>query len=279
MNVINRCDGALDVKFDVGLSGKTILVSGYSRFPLHYTPLVYLDEQIPEMATLYTQNMTDGICGGDHLNTSIEAANGTKLFITTISATKIHRTDKDQAKENINIKVGEYSYVEYQPGAIIPFSRSDYSQNLCIDICDSSTFISTEYIYPGRIHRGELFDYTHLNLIMDVQCNSELICSSSVNIKPAESKPSSRGIFGDNYYMSTLYGIAPWCNSEQLCEQLDIGINVLTDCTAAAGKLPYDSGVFVKMMSVSSIALHAAMKKLTNILRKNILGAELSRYS
>ena len=81
-------DGVLDAAFVRDGRGRTVLKTLRQRFPLRTTVPFYVDDGDPAMAFLYVQNPTGAVFAHDRLNTSVAAGDGTRVHVTTQSATK-----------------------------------------------------------------------------------------------------------------------------------------------------------------------------------------------
>lgn len=274
--MIRNCIGNLDAQFDVGSCGRTMLTRGYCEYPLHFTPPLYLDEHIPQMAYLFTQNSTGGICGGDRLKYSFIVNAQAKLHITNTAATKLHRMEGEYAEGYIDYKIDDYACIEHIPEPIIPYRGTDYRQHSRIVMRNTSTFIATEILYPGRACRNEIFDYQYLKLSMDINCDGKQMCSDATIIEPNIYMPSYRGILGEYDYIASIYAVAPWCDACVLENELCDILSGLRNCMAAVGMLPYNIGVFIKLLNQTSIDTRINFNIALNEIRLRLLGAKLN---
>lgn len=279
MRATTGSEGVLDARFDASLCGKTRLTAGYCKFPLHFTPVMYLDEHVPGMAFLYTQNPTGGIYGGDRLNVRIVATEGARIHVTTTGATKLHRTSCGEAQEEIDVQIGKMAYVEFVPEPLIPYSGSDFRQHLRVDMADTATFVATEIVFPGRVWRGEAFSYSRLKLQLDVVSGGQPLCSDALMLEPAVWAPSRRGVLGPNCYVATVYAISPGCDANTLNEQVQQAIAGLSHPVAGSGKLPFDAGVFIKILARSSLSVRHAVAAVFGAVRRELLGSPLAPRS
>lgn len=252
-----ECIGILDISLAKNKHSKTYIEHSYARYPLHHSPLIYRHADVSGMATLYTQNITGGICSGDTNNINITAKDKSAVHIANTAATKIHRMESSGAQENVTIELYDHAYVEYNPEPLIPFAGSSYYQHTLVNLKRTSTFICSDCVYPGRLSRDECFGYVNLSLTTKIMCDNKLVCASAISLNPKKQNPKRNGLFGKYNYTYTVYIIAPWCNPELIIHNLNLNTHINDDCISAIGILPSNIGIYVRIMSLSSTSLRS----------------------
>ena len=97
-------DGLLDLRLRCDGRRRTVLAARRQRFPLRMTVPMYLDDHDPGMAFVYVQNPTGGVFAGDRLAQRVAAGPGTRVHVTTQSATKLYRADGGHAEQRAGLR-------------------------------------------------------------------------------------------------------------------------------------------------------------------------------
>ena len=140
-------------------NNKTSIKNQFYKTPLCIKRALYIEETCPEMAYIYIISPSGGILQGDRYRTDITLKNYAKSHITTQSATRIYKMNKNFGTQIINLDVAENCYLEYIPDQIIPFRNSKYYQVSNIKVHDTATCVYSEIITPGRVASNESFEY------------------------------------------------------------------------------------------------------------------------
>src|ERR671926_552374 len=152
--------GALTLRLERNVeNGKTVVKEQYSRVPLYAQRALYLEEAIPSMAYMYIISPSGGILQGDRYRIDITLKNNACAHITTQGATRIYRMEKNYATQIVNVIVNEDCYFEFVPDQIIPYRDSRFYQKVNLKVHDNATMVYSEMIVPGRVAKGESFEY------------------------------------------------------------------------------------------------------------------------
>jgi urease accessory protein len=267
-------DGLLDLRFAVAPDGRTHAVRRDFRFPLRMTTPMYLDPQKGGMAFVYVQNPTGGVFAGDRLHTRLELDVGAHVHVTTQAATKVYRMDGGYGRHMIDISLAADSYLELVPDLLIPQAGSRLVQRLQVEIAPGAAFFGTEMLAPGRLARGEAFEYARLDLQTRVfdAARVELLADTLL-FEPARRSPTRRGLAGAYPFVGTALALAPGRNTDELAEALDGACRDERDADAAACLLPGEIGVAVRALAQSHRALRTALDAVWKIARETLVGA------
>ncbi len=153
---LQRTSGTGRIVFKQGIS----LENGFRR-----TELERLFQEgsahirLPEVYDTYTEavliNSAGGLTGGDSLDWSIEAGEGTESAITTQSFEKIYRSLSGEAGITTRINIGEHARVDWLPQETILFNRSALRRELHVEMAETSRFTGLEAVIVGRAAMGE----------------------------------------------------------------------------------------------------------------------------
>lgn len=133
----------------------TQLVEAYSKAPFKIQRSFYPEgEEICHNTILHTAG---GIVGGDRLNQQIDLHPNTHAVITTAAASKVYRSNGQQAQQTIEINVEKQGYCEWIPRETIVFNGANYRQDLRVHLAENACWLGWEINRFGRTARGEQF--------------------------------------------------------------------------------------------------------------------------
>lgn len=98
-----------------------------------------------------------GIVGGDRLSTTTRLQPQANALITTAAAGKVYRSNGLEARQAIQIQVGEGACLEWLPQETILFAGADYRQDLHVELAPTGSWLGWEMTRFGRSARGEQF--------------------------------------------------------------------------------------------------------------------------
>ncbi len=267
--------GLLDLEFEASNGGRTELVRRAQRFPLRFTVPLHLDPALPGMAFVYVQNPTGGLFAGDRLVTRIRAGQRARVHLTTQSATKAYRTSGDFAGQRLLLDLGELSYAEYVPDLLIPQRGAALEQELEARLAPGAALVATELVGPGRLARGEAFEYERLSLKTAAFSGETELFTDALVLEPRERSPRTRGALGRFLYLGNLYVVAPDRDTEELTDQLRAALPEVDGALAAVGGLPSSSGVALRVLAKTSAGAATVLEEAWKAARLNLIGAPL----
>jgi len=158
-------DGALRLRFE--RRGSATIVTGCRyTLPLQALAPVALDDPSAVVSIL---NPTGGLVGGDRLSIDVEVTTGAHAVLTTPSATRVYRTDGDDAMQSVKIAIGPRAAVEWVPDHTIPFAGSAFRQTLDVEMDETARLILVDAFSAGRVGRGEAWQFAHLDSAVSVR--------------------------------------------------------------------------------------------------------------
>jgi urease accessory protein len=158
-------DGALRLRFE--RRGSATIVTGCRyTLPLQALAPVALDDPSAVISIL---NPTGGLVGGDRLSIDVEATTGAHAVLTTPSATRVYRTDGDDATQSVKIAIGPRAAVEWVPDHTIPFAGSAFRQTLDVEMDETARLILVDAFSAGRVGRGEAWQFALLDSAVSVR--------------------------------------------------------------------------------------------------------------
>jgi urease accessory protein len=191
-------DGFLRLRF--AKSGtRTILAKSRFTLPLQALTPLTLDDGT---AYLMLLNPTGGVLGGDHLVTEIIQEAGTRVCLTTPSATRVYRTSGPPAQLETTIRLEEGAALEFLPDHVIPHDRSALRQTLRLEMAAGSRAILLDSIASGRVAHGERWSFTEMDSRTEVFLCGKPAFLNRTKIDPATRNPREMGLMEEFDYMS-----------------------------------------------------------------------------
>ncbi len=258
-------------------NNKTSIKNQFYRVPLCIKRALYLEETCPEMAYIYIISPSGGILQGDRYRTDITLKNCAKSHITTQSATRIYKMDKNFGTQIINLDVDDDCYLEYIPDQIIPFKNSKYYQVSNIKVHDRATCVYSEILTPGRVASNESFRYdicymkvkavNHLNKIRFIDI---------AKLEPKKENIKSFGIMNNYDILGNIYILSPKDQLTNIKNEINILLNSLNGVIGGCTRLPDESGLLVRLLGPFVFNIRNIIYSIIEIIRKKILNVSFS---
>jgi urease accessory protein len=265
-------DGQLRVAMKLAESGKTVVESRIQRFPLRTTVPMYVDPHDPGFAFLYEQNPSGAVFSGDDLTTELVAGPGTRVHLTTQSATKLHKMDGGRGRHRFSFAIADGAYLEYLPDLLIPQAGSSLRQVTTVRVEPGGSYLGAETISPGRAQHGELFEYRELDLETRIESAGELLACDRMRLR-GDRRGSA---LGRKPYLSTIIFAEPGAEGDSTAAAIEaeLGDAGLRD-TSAAGAMPNGAGTIVRALSASADEARAVVDTVWATVRRRRLGLPL----
>jgi len=186
-------------------------------------------------------NPTAGFFDGDKLESNIEVAKGSRLVLSTPSASRVYRTRSGKAAvSHQRFNVGENAALEWIPEPFIPHAGARYAQRTQIHLHPSASLLFFDWLAPGRVAMGEIFAYQELRWELDLHLGGDLIARERYQMKPDDhSLEALRAKFPAAHYLS-VYAAGEWAANWPMME-----LDALTSDDVYLGHGPLIGGVRV----------------------------------
>ena len=255
------------------LGGVTRVEHQYQRAPLHVYRPIHLDPCRPEMAFIFVQQLGDGFVHGDRCRIDIDCGPGTAVHVTTQAATNVYRAERNFATQLVNLRVGPGAILEYLPEPVVPYRGSRFFQRTSVTVHPDSTAILGEVLLAGRVARGERHAYDiYWAETEALDANGRLLFADTLRIAPGEIGGPSLGMLGDHDVVGTLFVLTRQATNE-LVELLRVALARHSQVLSGLGDLPNESGVVVRLLGPSSMAVRAALRSAWNSVRLELIGS------
>ncbi len=113
-----------------------------------------------ELPILHTAG---GLVGGDHLTMKVLADEGSRSLLTNVAAQKVYGSigrskiypNGQWARQKCHFEIKEDSDCEWMPQEVIIFANGLFEQEMYVELCASSSFLSAEVVRLGRTTSNE----------------------------------------------------------------------------------------------------------------------------
>lgn len=183
--------------------GRTYVREQSFRAPLH------LSKPHEDAGALVVNivNPTAGIFDGDSIEISAEAETGANVILTTPSASRVYRSRSGgPAKVRQKFTAQSGALLEFFPEPFIPQAGARYQQQTELHVAEGGKLIYFDWLSPGRVASGEVFQYAELLWDMDVWSGGTLAARERYRLSPDdESLESLRSLGPNTHYLSCFF--------------------------------------------------------------------------
>lgn len=260
-------DGLLVLRFE-RRDNRTVLTQSRFKLPLQVLAPAGVDD-----GTLYLMllNPTGGLVGGDRLFTRIAQGSGTRVCITTASATRVYRTASHPALHETFIQVDEGASLEYLPDHIIPHPGSALHQLLRVEMARASRVVIWDAFAAGRLARGERWDFRALEFRTEILLCGHPLFMNRTRINPLHQRPEGLGLMEGFTYMASLVVLADGFKGwEGLIASIEVQLKGMPQILGGVSLLG-GSGCLVRLFTRSASDLTLAQARLWAQARELVL--------
>lgn len=247
------------------------------RFTLPLQALEPMDLDGDGVASLLLLNPTGGLLAGDRLETDIVLGPGSRVCLSTPSATRVYRSPGPAAVQQVAIAVGSGATLEWMPDHLIPSPGARLQQSTEIRLAADATLLHLDAWAVGRAARGEAwgFDLLDSRLLVHDGVGPLLHERSILAGRPRRDGLGSTEGFA---YVATFLAMRPagggW-------DDLARALQVVVDTTWTGGRAGVTTlgrgGVLARLLCPSAPSLQAAVTALWAECRRRLLGLPPAR--
>jgi urease accessory protein len=258
-------------------NNKTSVKDQFYKVPLCIKRALYLEETCPEMAYIYIISPSGGILQGDRYRIDISLRNAAISHVTTQSATRIYKMDKNFGTQMINLSVDKNCYLEYIPDQLIPFKNSKYYQLSNLKVHDSATCVYSEILTPGRVASNESFEYDIC--YMKIKATDHINKMRFMDVSKLEPKKENISAFGimSNYdILGNLYILLPNDQQTGVKDEINSLLNNLNNIIGGCTMLPDNRGLLIRILGRLVSDIRNTIYSIVRIIRRKILNISLT---
>ncbi len=270
--------GYLRMGFEIDPRGKCILRDLERRVPLIVQQALYFDEEMPDMPCVYILSNSGQNMEGDRYRQDITLKEGAFAFVSTGAATKVAEMSCNYAGMVQNIVLEKNAYLEYMPEPLIPCRHTRYISKTRLVVDPTATVTYSEIYMAGRKYykKGELYQFD----ILSVCCTGarpdgkELFREKFV-IRPEKENPRALGIMGDFDVFANVIVMTPKEKADEIYAATEAFINKKKKIAAGITRLPNDSGLLYKVISMETCHVKKLVREFCSSVRKAVKGVPI----
>jgi len=301
---------AAQLALTVGLSTteKTVLTRRYMSYPLSVSPIFRLDDRSSYQTTtgqtttgenftdaertqrayLYRMNTSPGLLAGDVLGMSLKLEEDSSLLLADQAATKVHTMPLDGpmnnrlAKVHYDIEVGDRATLEFLPEPLILFADSTLRQTTNICLHPSAGLTWGEIILPGRLARGERYQFREYWSRLQIRALGSKDSSAraeqawfveTMKLLGKDNPFAQSDLFASGSVLGSLILVLPEAiatteNLRALSQKIDRLSDASESLTLASSILPADQGLFIRAIAQTTRDLQSTFKTAASYVRQ-----------
>ena len=196
--------------------GKTVAKRVYFQGALKVMRPIYLDDS--GQVCYYLLNPGGGYLDGDRYHMEITADEGSKVTLTTQSATKVYKTPKSHAYQETTIHLKKDSYLEYLPDPLIAYENAHYKQKNVVHMDSGATFLVTDILTPGWSPSGGKFSYDTIQLVTEIYVDGKLGVFDHIKLVPKQQSVSGLGFMEGYTHLGSMLVVSEYTNNSFINE-------------------------------------------------------------
>jgi urease accessory protein len=261
-------DGRLELAF-ADRGGETRVVREFARAPFHVSGSLDHDP-LDGAATVYVQSPTGGVAQGDRRAVDVSVGPAAVAHLSTASATKVYSMEANYARTDVSLSVGTDGHLDYVPEPTILHEDARFCRSLTLDVDPGGSAVLGDVVVPGRLARGEAFDFERYFSRTRVRGPEGLLAEDATHLRPDERQPRVPGVLGDASVYGTLFVVAPAADTPALSDTLH---ERLASDRAGATHLPDGAGVLVRALGDTAASVREPLRAAWDVARQELLGA------
>lgn len=257
---LGRLEGHLDLLCVADAAGRSRLVRQSARAPFHVGKSYWNGHALVAQVV----NPTAGLFAGDTLRCEVRVEPGARLHLTTPAAGRIHTMPAGRAVLDQDYAVARGAWLEWQPSLLIPQRGCRYRQATRVHVEDGGEIFFMESLAPGRVARGEWFQFTEIDWEWDLHYGRRLVARERFFLRQGDlslaplTRPFPRGYYASGCLVAGATAVPEdcWRAVRGLnCADALVGVSRLAGAVWS-----------IKLLARDSPALDGALKSLRGIL-------------
>jgi urease accessory protein len=232
---------------------QTVVAHQYTTYPLRVSGVFRLDQADVDCAYLYLINTSPGLLAEDDLSMSLNLEADTKMYLTDQAATKVHAMPKQETKATTawKIDVGARASLELVPEPVILFTDAALEQTTHISLHPQARLFWSEILNPGRLARGEYYDFRHYYNCLEVYSDDgELWFRDAIRLTGKDNPFKHHDLFAAEPVLANIIMVLPQIDLAELSQK--IANLAAADCQGilvASSLLPESKGLLIRVMA------------------------------
>ncbi len=155
-------------------------------------------------------NSSGGLTGGDRMDWSFAAGEGTRLTLTTQACEKIYKASSGTGAITTRIEVGEGARMHWLPQESILFDNASLTRRLEVDLAEDAEFLAVEAILLGRKAMGEAMNTGLVRDRWRIRRGGQLLHAEELRLEgDVAGLVTSRAVLAGRVAFATLILVSP----------------------------------------------------------------------
>ncbi len=261
----------LEIKLERNSFGQTVVTHQYTTHPLRLSNVFRLDAADLGTAYLYLTNTSPGLLAGDNLSLSLHLEKGASLYLTDQAAIKVHAMPitATKATTNIKIKVEAGARLELAAEPLILFADAALEQTTYIQLHSDAELFWSEIILPGRLARGEWYEFRYYFGQLKIISMAEEVCfRDTIHLEGKHNLFKHSDIFASMPILANLIVVQPNSNLELLSQKLEnLEAANCPDILLGSSVLPNNKGLLIRVLASKTLQIKKYIKYALNSVR------------
>lgn len=264
----------MSLRFSRDGNGRTYLSHQYAAYPFHVCKLLYQDRQAPGMGTVYAQSCSGGLYEHDRHSISLVAEEGAEAHFSTQASTVVHSMTGGTARQDIDIRAAQSSFLEVLPDPQILFPGAGFATATRIAVGPgAAVMFSDAFLTHDPSHAGGI-PQSYRSEIVITDLGSKRRAIDRVFLDRQTFTSPSPGVMGQFAAQGTLLVIA---DPARLCKTEMPPPGVREDQRQpliGTSLLPSGAGRIFRILAADGASLRQAMQSCWRWSRLALTGVE-----
>lgn len=256
-------NGVLQLEFKRKKTGETYLARQFFKLPLQVLPVNYLEQD--KTAFLYLLNPSSGMLEGDLFREEFQVKEDASVVITTPSSNKIYRSQGKTTCLELMVTIAKGGRLEYLPEYNVPFKDAKYFQRGTFYIEKTGSVFLWDTVMPGRLARGEKFDFTSYCSHISLYYDNELVLREGMLLEPDNIDPHNQAVLEQYNLFATAYLVAEEI-PDGLCDKLRDYLKKAGVCSNCS--VPGQHILVIKLLFEKNLGVQEVLCQVWNIVRE-----------
>ncbi|HEX5690260.1 MAG TPA: urease accessory protein UreD [Roseiflexaceae bacterium] len=250
-----RQSGALDLLLERA-GATTQPTRALARPPLQLSRARYDVDGEPGTAA-FTLVHLGGVLENDRYDIQVELGPNAAAQITTAAATQVLRMPHGDARQDTLLSLAPGSRLHWLPEPVILFGGARFTSTTRVEIAAGAQLALLDVLVPGRLARGELFQFERYETRLEV-CDPSGRClvAERAVLEPRHMNLARNGMFGDTPVLGSLYLLGDTLDAERWCACINQDAS-----NRAATLLPNDAGLLIRTLGHAASTVQTSLRQ------------------
>ena len=274
--VAEKARGELEMTFEVGVLGRTVLSHLYRQVPLIVQQELYFDSEWPDLPCVYILSSGGPQVEGDYYRQRIELRCGAVAHISTGAATKVAEMTRGGVSVDTLIHLADNAYLEWLPEPTILCRGSNLQTSTRLVVAESATLFHSEIYMAGRKHRGELWEFDGVSaLTVAERPDGRRLWVERQRLHPTLEEVRCVGVMGDYDVWACVTILTPRECADRIYEAVESTPPSEHAPCIGITRLPHDVGLSAKVLGRESGEVKRVVRELCDRVRRVTQGRAL----